>query len=394
LLFRKPKNKHRFKKLPAAQQPIQSVTPKPEPKKSQPIQAVKSKDTTPPRIVLHQRGPEQDLVSDTVDYTIEGQAIDESGISKITVNDKSIRFDKSGNFTFNAQLSVGKNPIRITATDTHDNTAYKNITIVRKEDDAVKFAGNRPESDKLNITGDYRALIIGINDYKDKSHDDLITPVNDAHAIAKILKNQYGFTVTTLLNEKATRRGILRALQYLTENANKDDHLLIYYAGHGFHNEEKGEAYWLPSDADSFDDTWITASKITTQIKASDAKHILIVADSCYSGTLAKDRSAHPDSNLTRLKYLEKMLRKPSRILMSSGGDEPVSDIGGQGHSIFARVFLDGLRDIEKSTFTAQELFIEGGIKEGVSGKVDQTPEFHYIKESGHGYGDFVFQRK
>lgn len=41
--------------------------------------------------------------------------------------------------------------------------------------------------------GTYRALIIGINDYEDKKIPDLKTAINDARAMAEVLREKYGF---------------------------------------------------------------------------------------------------------------------------------------------------------------------------------------------------------
>ena len=41
--------------------------------------------------------------------------------------------------------------------------------------------------------GAYRALIIGINDYKDPKIPDLKTAVDDANAVAELLRERYGF---------------------------------------------------------------------------------------------------------------------------------------------------------------------------------------------------------
>ncbi len=56
-------------------------------------------------------------------------------------------------------------------------------------------------------------------------------------------------------------------------------------------------------------------------------------------------------------------------------------------------MFLDGLRRIERTAFTAEELFLEH-IQERVAGNVSQTPEHQVIRESGHDSGDFVFQKR
>ena len=61
--------------------------------------------------------------------------------------------------------------------------------------------------------GEYKALIIGISDYKDPEIPDLDTAVNDARALAEILQGRYGFEVTLLLERNATKEAIYKALR-------------------------------------------------------------------------------------------------------------------------------------------------------------------------------------
>jgi len=82
-----------------------------------------------------------------------------------------------------------------------------------------------------------------------------------------------------------------------------------------------------------------------------------------------------------------------ARTLMASGGNEPVVDGGGRGHSVFAQALLDGLRGMGEKVFTAGELFHQY-IEERVAGKSEQTPEYNPLRNSGHESGDFVFVRK
>jgi len=51
--------------------------------------------------------------------------------------------------------------------------------------------------------------------------------------------------------------------------------------------DERG--YWLPVDAT--EDTqvkWVPTTTITDALKAMDAKHVMLVVDSCYSGTFMR----------------------------------------------------------------------------------------------------------
>ena len=214
----------------------------------------------------------------------------------------------------------------------------------------------------------------------------------DARAISDILTFKYGFVTTLLLD--ATRNDIIGAINRYRKSLREDDSLLVYYAGHGEFEKTAGKAYWLPVNARSDEDTnWIIVDTVTSNIKRISSKHILIVADSCYSGTFTRRSQTNLDSAYKRNRYIDKMLTKKSRTLLASGGNEPVSDIGGEGHSVFAKAFLSGLKNIEQSEFTAEELYYQF-IREMVAGSSEQTPEYNIIRNSGHEGGDFVFVRK
>jgi len=120
---------------------------------------------------------------------------------------------------------------------------------------------------------------------------------------------------------------------------------------------------------------------------------VLIVADSCYSGTMTRSVDQTLKQSDTRDNYLKKMQGKAARVLISSGGNEPVTDSGGKGHSIFAEVFINALNSPEKDIFTAEELHVIH-LKESVAGRADQTPEYKVIRNSGHDGGDFVFVKR
>jgi len=237
-------------------------------------------------------------------------------------------------------------------------------------------------------SGNYYALIIGIDDYQHEPQ--LQTPINDAKDVAAVLHDQYGFK--TQLLPDATRDQIVEALDYYSRSLNENDSLLIYYAGHGFYDKARDQAYWAPVDAgkESYA-RWIIATEITSTIKAIPARHVLVISDSCYSGMLTRDVSRAAIGPEERSVYLEKVLQKTSRYVMSSGGDEPVADGGCPGHSVFACVLLRDLQQFPSKEFTAEELFVH--VKESVGGRSRQTPTYNPIRDSGHDGGDFVFFR-
>jgi hypothetical protein len=240
--------------------------------------------------------------------------------------------------------------------------------------------------------GHYYALVIGINRYA--QFPQLETPLNDAKSIGQVLQTEYGFVVQQLLDTDATREQILRALDHYRNSLAEDDNLLVYFAGHGFNDTKISRAYWLPVDAekDTFSN-WISATDITDRARAFPAHHVLIIADSCYSGDLTRsiDLPAETASSLHDA-YIARMNQRNSRQIMSSGGDEPVSDSGCPGHSIFACVLLEDLEKPQWNSFTGQDLFNQ--IQVSVVGRSRQTPYYKYIADSGHDGGDFIFSVK
>lgn len=233
--------------------------------------------------------------------------------------------------------------------------------------------------------GDYHALVIGNKNYQ--FLPELKTAIHDAQEVGFILKYDYGFKVKVLTDAK--RSDIILALDLLREEMTKRDNLLIYYAGHGWLDGEADEGYWLPIDAKR-DNTvnWVSSSSITSTLKAMTAKHVLVVADSCYSGKLA--RGSHIIKKTDN--YLSKISRKRVRSVLCSGGLQPVIDTGGQdGHSVFAYYFINALKE-NKDIIVATELFSK--IHRPVMLNSDQTPEYSDIRKAGNEGGDFIFVRK
>ncbi len=201
--------------------------------------------------------------------------------------------------------------------------------------------------------GRYHALVIGNNDYAHLRK--LTTAVGDADAVATLLEEKYGFRVTKLIN--ATRLDITGALNRLRQTLTEKDNLLVYYAGHGVLDEEAGAGYWQPVDARSDDDSnWFSNTRLTNYLRAMSAQHVMVVADSCYSGNLTREATSTVRSAAERTAWMERMNDKRSRTALTSRRLEPVRDRGGGGHSVFARAFLTALEENLNVLF-GEELF-------------------------------------
>jgi hypothetical protein len=281
--------------------------------------------------------------------------------------------------------------------------------------------------------GQYYALIIGIDDYQ-APITQLKTPANDAKQVDAMLREKYGFKTTLLTDDtpiKPTRDGILTALVNLSRELKDDDNLLIYYAGHGSIYSNRG--HWLPQDAKSndYDTHWISSDDIRKQIETTTmkAKHVLIVADSCYSAavitsaitttpittaaitpTLLTTRSTTsitgaisapsgiPDladtSPEAQVGWIKALAERLSRNALTSGGLEPVLDEdSGNGLSIFANAFLEALAKND-GVIDTSHIFLD--IRKEVIAKAqksggNQVPAYAPIENTGDNFGAFFF---
>ncbi|MEI8246007.1 MAG: caspase family protein [Lentisphaerota bacterium] len=297
--------------------------------------------------------------------------------------------DKDGMTDFVTEMAKTDREKILPASPTHKITNYSNAlnnnkikpvvqAVATSEFKAVSFDG------AIDF-GKYHAIIIGIDQYRDLPA--LRTAVSDAQSIAEMLNKDYGFKVNLVLNP--TRSQILdelaRARQTLTEN----DNLLIYYAGHGWLDNGADQGYWMPADASrNSKANWISNTDVTSEILGMSSKHVMVVADSCYSGKLTRGfqiKELTPD-------YMTRMARKKARVVLSSGGLEPVADNGGKGkHSVFATAFMGALLE-NNGALDGTSLFTK--IRHPVMVNSDQTPEYSDIHKAGHDGGDFIFVRK
>jgi hypothetical protein len=241
--------------------------------------------------------------------------------------------------------------------------------------------------------GRYYALVIGNNRYRHWTP--LGNAVRDAQAVGRLLEDHYGYRVTPLID--ATRKEILSTLNQLVQTLTEKDNLLIYYAGHGHLEEQIDRGYWIPVDARLDDPTeWILTFQITDQLKIMSARHVLVVADSCYAGKLTRSSLTRLKPGLTeekRLSLLKTFAQKRVRTALTSGGVRPVMDSGGSGHSVFTRAFLEVLQDNAR-ILEAERMFLQIRARVAEAARrldSEQIPTYEPIHLAGHESGDFVF---
>lgn len=310
-----------------------------------------------------------------------------AGLLSLTVNGQQSQVDDQGLFKATLAMQGNETPVTIVAVDKKGKRSVAELRLVADVPQPSSSTG-----DDADFFGTYHALIIANNDYT--AMDDLATPINDAETIGSILEANFGFRVTRLYN--ADRYEILSALNEFRRDLTEKDNLLIYYAGHGEYDETNNRGHWLPVDAEP-DSTanWVSTSAITDTVNAMSTKHVLVVADSCYSGSLTRSATTELDPGMSdemRNQWLRTIAGTRSRYVLTSGGVKPVLDDSGNGHSVFANALIDVLRE-NSGVLEGTRLYRE--VKERVEQRaqelnVEQVPRYSQLKRTGHEYGEFL----
>ena len=245
------------------------------------------------------------------------------------------------------------------------------------------YASDTPRRpDGLPEKGDRWLLVIGIDTYQNFNKDNLETPVKDAVAFNNILSTCYYFSKVRppLLNKDATRDNILNEFEYLKKNVREDDFLVIFFAGHGTVARRMTwfEGYWLPYDAKPEEErTWISNNDVVNYLSIANgikAQHILLISDACFSGTLLLSGQYE---NIPEKKWKKRI----SRLAITSGAVEEVSDMGPEGHSIFSYYLLKALEMNDKSFIYPSDIF--DYIQSGLVANGWQEAKIGIIKDTG-----------
>ena len=329
---------------------------------------------------------------------IVGRVLADKPLLLVSVNDQRVTLQSNGVFSTNVSVVQDGTRVDVVAVDADGNRGETNFVLAPQQQTRTAAAIDTTAVNAVaalppNLDfGNFHALLIGNNDYKGLPK--LITPHQDVDALAKVLNEKYGFKETLVLKD-ATRYDITTSLNKLRASLTEKDNLLVYYAGHGELDRVNMTGQWLPVDAEP-DNTanWISNSSLTELVNAIPAKRVMVVADSCYSGILARSALATLETGRSedaRFTWLEKMLKKRSRTVLTSGGVAPVLDEGGGDHSVFARALLQALES-NTDVLEGQRLFRQVSAAVAVAAdryKVDQVPEYAPIRHAGHESGDF-----
>ena len=145
-----------------------------------------------------------------------------------------------------------------------------------------------PENDKT-----FWALVIGISRYQFSGQNDLTNLIfadDDAKVFTRTLQS-LGWEedhIKLLMNEKATQRNVMIALESWLSKAGPKDLVVLFWAGHGYSDPENPEKVYLATyDTDiSIPATGYRMDRVRSALEEIGSKNVILLADTCHAGKL------------------------------------------------------------------------------------------------------------
>lgn len=131
------------------------------------------------------------------------------------------------------------------------------------------------------------AVVIGVNQYPNLNGATLNGCVPDAKLMAETL-GKFKFNVTLLTDEKATKSGIIEALNTAKASNKPNERFVFYFAGHGTRSSD-GKAVLLPTDSEEKAETNdIKSEELYSHVNEVPARTRTVLLDSCFSGGMSR----------------------------------------------------------------------------------------------------------
>jgi hypothetical protein len=173
------------------------------------------------------------------------------------------------------------------------------------------------------------AVVIGISKYKSSGREglpNLIFADDDAKAFARTLKN-LGWSenhIKLLLNEDATQRNIMIALESWLTKAGPNDQIILFWAGHGYPDpEDPDKVYFACYDTDvSTPATGYRMDHVRRALEERTSRNVVLLADTCHAGKLiTRGDASRGISVVSELNRMEREKKVPKGWVFMVGAD-------------------------------------------------------------------------
>ena len=195
------------------------------------------------------------------------------------------------------------------------------------------------------------AIVIGISKYKfsgQNALDDLIFADDDAQSFARLLTH-LGWAeshIKLLVNEEATQRNIMIALESWLTKASQNDQIVLFWSGHGFPDPENPEkVYFACYDTDiSIPATGYRMDKVRMALEERNSRNVVLIADTCHAGKLIT-RGERGISILPQINKMHdtKTIPKGWIFMVSAETDRKAIEHTSWGNGAFTHCLIKGL---------------------------------------------------
>lgn len=247
------------------------------------------------------------------------------------------------------------------------------------------------------LEGTRRAVIVGINEYKDKDNiPTLLGAENDARELYERLGNPDigNFQITNdhfLLGKKATGERIRKAISdVFWKTDDPCDLALFYFSGHGL-TYGGDESYIAPHDF-SKNEPFVCGASIPEfkrVFSRSTVSSVIVILDCCYSGVATQGEKAIADYKSKYESTLEALSGEGRIIFASSSPNQTsreflkahVGEAQAHHHGAFSFHLIQGLdgnasNDADDANGIISLRMLENYLETQFSGNKDQTPRF------------------
>jgi hypothetical protein len=228
-------------------------------------------------------------------------------------------------------------------------------------------------------------VIVGVAAYE--NINPLTYTKDDAYRMYAFYKSPEGGSlpdrqIALLIDEDATRKNVIKAIQDIYSQAGKDDIIIFYFSGHG------AEGAFITSEFDKDDikdyKGILWHEELQSVFQQSSAKYKYLIADACHAGSFTK--ASRQSGTQSRGAFYQAFEQSKGGfvLLLSCMGDELSLETRGVRQGIFSHYLLRGLKGESDSNkdkiVSVVELFeyVNNNVKNFTCGKQNPVISGNY----------------
>ncbi|TVR68868.1 MAG: caspase family protein [Marinilabiliales bacterium] len=328
-------------------------------------------DLTPPDIrVISPEGVSLGMrpIVDSESVRVSLLVRDNFGIDNVLVNNRPAQMVNDSIYVADVVLRVGyENPVTIIATDNSGHSNREQFSIESRpvgsltaaaRQEAVTSSVREPSDVDINIPdnglelNNRYALIIGNEDYTSyqphlQRESNVEFAVHDARIFREYAQKVLGVpdnNIIMLLNARSVEmHNALDRMSMIARNTGGDAEFFIYYAGHGFPDEQTREPYLMPVDVTGANLSFaVPLSDFYSKLTEHPTERITVFIDACFSG-------GGRDQGLVAARAVRVRPRGPSIsgnlvVFSATSGDQSALPYRDQQHGMFTYHLLSMLK--------------------------------------------------